>query len=82
MKTKIKNLSNLEISCENKADKNHVSVSEASVLAKCVREQEMTKLKKKYGDELGSGYCSDPLNCRYLEKQAHKHKDAGIFRKN
>jgi len=81
LKTRIKNLSNLEISCEHKADKNHVPVSAASVLAKCVREKEMAKLKKKYGDGIGSGYCSDPLTCRFLEKHAHKHKDDGIFRK-
>ena len=30
LKTKIKNLSNLEISCEHKADENHIAVSAAS----------------------------------------------------
>ena len=81
LKTKIKNLSNLEISCEHKADKNHISVSAASILAKDVREKEITKLKKIYGDELGSGYTSDPLTIRFLEKYAQKHADKGIFRK-
>ena len=81
VKTKIKNLSNLEISCEHKADKNHVSVSAASILAKCVREREIDKLKKVFGEEIGSGYPSDPLTCRYLEKNAIKQKDSGIFRK-
>ena len=81
LKTKIKNLSTLEISCEHKADKNHVSVSAASILAKCVREKEVEKLKEKYGVEIGSGYCSDPLTIRFLEKYADKHKDKGIFRK-
>lgn len=81
LKTKIKNLSNLEISCEHKADKNHVSVSAASVLAKCVREKEMDKLKEKYGSKIGSGYTSDPATIRFLAKHARKHKDKGIFRK-
>lgn len=81
LKTKVKNLSNLEISCEHKADKNHISVSAASILAKSVREKEMLRLKEKFGDEIGSGYCSDPLTIKYLEKNAHKHKDSGIFRK-
>lgn len=81
LKTKIKNLSNLEISCEHKADKNHVSVSAASILAKCVREKEMNKLKEKYGDGIGSGYCSDPLTCEFLSKYAQKYQDQGIFRK-
>ena len=50
LKTKIKNLSNLEISCEHKADKNHIAVSAASILAKSVREREMDKIKAKYVD--------------------------------
>ncbi|MAG78749.1 ribonuclease HII [Candidatus Pacearchaeota archaeon] len=81
LKTKIDNLSNLEISCEHKADRNHVSVSAASILAKNTREIEMSKLKKKYGKEIGSGYTSDPTTCKFLEKHAKKHKDKGIFRK-
>ena len=81
LKTKIKNLSNLEISCEHKADKNNISVGAASILAKSVREKEMDKLKKKFGNEIGSGYTSDPLTIKFLEKNAHKHKDSGIFRK-
>ena len=81
LKTKIKNLSNLEIFCEHKADKNHISVAAASILAKCTREKEMSKLKEKYGDEIGSGYTSDPLTQKFLKKHGNKHKDAGIFRK-
>jgi ribonuclease HII len=81
LKTKIKNLSNLEVHCEHKADKNHISVSAASILAKSTREKEMTKLKEIYGNGIGSGYCSDPLTCKFLETHAHKHEDTGIFRK-
>lgn len=81
LKTKIKNLSNLEVSCEHKADKNHIAVAAASILAKCTREKEMTKIKELYGDSIGSGYCSDPATKKFLEKYASKHKDKGIFRK-
>ncbi len=81
LKTKIDNLSNLEIHCEHKADVNHVSVSAASILAKCIRETEMGKLKEKYGNEIGSGYCSDPLTIRFLEKHSKAYGDDGIFRK-
>jgi ribonuclease HII len=81
LKMQIKNLSNLEISCEHKADKNHISVSAASILAKSVREQEMDKLKSKYGSEIGSGYSSDPLTTRFIEKYILKYNDHGIFRK-
>ena len=82
LKTKIDDLSNLEIVCEHKADKNHLCVSAASILAKCKREEEMKKLKEKYGEGIGSGYTSDPLTRRFLEKFAHKHKNDGIFRKS
>ena len=79
--TKIDNLSNLEISCEHKADQNHVAVSAASILAKSRREEEMDKLKKKYGLEIGSGYTSDPFTIAFLQKNALKYENEGIFRK-
>ena len=81
LKTHVKNLSNLEIVCEHKADENHVVVSAASILAKCMREKEMDKLREEYGTEIGSGYTSDPLTKKFLEKYAIKYKDKGIFRK-
>ncbi len=79
--TKIDNLSNLEIVCEHKADVKYVAVSAASILAKCVRETEMDKLREQYGSEIGSGYCSDPNTKKFLEKNLKNHKDDGIFRK-
>ncbi len=82
LKRNIKNLSNLEISCEHKADRNHISVSAASILAKSVREKEMSSLKEKYGDEIGSGYTSDPLTTKFLKRYIHKYDNDGIFRKS
>jgi ribonuclease HII len=81
LKTKIENLSNLEIKCEHKADRKHVSVSAASILAKSRREKEMDKLKAKYGDEIGSGYPSDPDTIKFLQKNIKKFENDGIFRK-
>lgn len=81
LKTKIENLSNLEVVCEHKADKNHISVSAASILAKSAREKEMDGLRKIYGEELGSGYTSDPSTIKFLEKNAQVHENSGIFRK-
>jgi len=81
LKTKIKNLSNLEIVCEHKADQNHIAVSAASILAKCVREKEMSLLKEKYGDEIGSGYCHDPATKKFLDDHFKKYGADGIFRK-
>ena len=82
IKTKINNLSNLKVFCEHKADANHVSVAAASILAKCVREREMDKLKKEYGEEIGSGYPSDPATIRFLYKYVDKYKNKGIFRRS
>lgn len=81
LKTKVENLSNLQVVCEHKADVNHISVSAASIIAKDVREKEMAILKEKYGHEIGSGYASDPNTMRFLEKHATKFKDEGLFRK-
>tara|TARA_Y100000310_G_scaffold326837_1_gene392285 strand:+ start:8367 stop:9047 length:681 start_codon:yes stop_codon:yes gene_type:complete len=77
----IKHPDNLKISCEHKADFNHTSVAAASILAKVTREEEISALKKKFG-ELGSGYPSDPTTKQFLEKQGRKLKDSGIFRKS
>lgn len=80
----IKHKDNLDISCEHKADANHVSVSAASILAKCAREEEVSKIKKqfeKYGNT-GSGYPSDPETKLFLKKHGKELKDSGIFRKS
>jgi ribonuclease HII len=78
----VDNLSNLEIVCEHKADRNHVSVSAASILAKEERERQMAILKEKYGDDIGSGYSSDPKTKKFLEKNIKKLDNHGIFRKS
>jgi len=74
---------NLDISCEHKADFNHPVVSAASILAKCEREEEVEKIKKKYKEygNTGSGYPSDPATKEFLQKHGKKLKDSGIFRK-
>ncbi len=81
VKMKIPTLHNLEILCEHKADVNHVAVSAASILAKSRREEEMDKLKKIYGEEIGSGYTSDPNTQKFIQKYCIKHAESGIFRK-
>jgi ribonuclease HII len=82
LKRNVQDLSNLEISCEHKADRNHISVSAASILAKSVREKEMDSLREKYGYEIGSGYSSDPLTTKFLQKNIKKYDGDGIFRKS
>lgn len=72
---------NLSISCEHKADLNHVSVSAASILAKVAREEEVEEIKKKYGD-FGSGYPSDDKAIKFLKENGVKLRNSGIFRKS
>ena len=81
LRLQIENLSNLEVVCEHEADRNHAAVSAASILAKSEREREMARLKKIYGEEIGSGYSSDPQTKKFLEKNVKNHNNKGIFRK-
>jgi len=80
----IEHKENLVVSCEHRADANHVSVSAASILAKVTREEEIKKLKKqfeKYGNT-GSGYPSDPATIEFLKKHGKELKSSGLFRKS
>ncbi|EFD92304.1 MAG: Ribonuclease HII [Candidatus Parvarchaeum acidophilus ARMAN-5_'5-way FS'] len=55
------------IIAENYADRNHVEVSAASILAKSEREREVDKIKKIFGYDFGSGYPSDPKTVEFLK---------------
>ena len=77
----VKNKSNLLFVCEHKADVNHVDVAAASILAKVAREEEVAKLKKKYGN-IGSGYPADPVTKDFLRKHGNKLRNSGLFRKS
>jgi len=81
LKSFVQHKDNLDILCEHKADVNHVSVGAASILAKVQREEEVSKIKKEYG-EIGSGYPSDPMTKEFLAKRGKELKDSGIFRKS
>ncbi|AAL81905.1 ribonuclease HII [Pyrococcus furiosus DSM 3638] len=61
-----------KIIAEHKADAKYPVVSAASILAKVVRDEEIEKLKKQYGD-FGSGYPSDPKTKKWLEEYYKKH---------
>lgn len=71
----------LTILCEHKADANHPSVSAASILAKCAREEAMHAIHKEYG-ATGSGYPADPITKAFLLKSGAKYANSGIFRKS
>ena len=56
---------NVKICALHDADKKIPIVSAASIIAKCIRENEIKKLKRIYGD-FGSGYPSDRKTIEYL----------------
>ena len=62
---------------ENKADLNYIEVGAASILAKVTRDNEIEKLKKKYG-EMGPGYPSNPVTQAFLKENWEKYPE--IFR--
>jgi ribonuclease HII len=70
----------IELVVEHKADVNYVSCSAASIVAKCVREEEVKKIEKLVGRSIGSGYPSNPICQRFIRENWNKYP--GIFRKS
>jgi ribonuclease HII len=73
-------LNNKEIKLivEHKADAIYPVCSAASILAKVERENQVDKLKEKYGNT-GSGYPADPNTKAFIKDNWNKHPE--IFRK-
>ncbi len=69
----------IKIICEHKADQNHIIVSAASVIAKVSRDNEIEKIKKEFGIDIGSGYMSDPKTQEFLKNNFDKYD---FFRKS
>jgi len=72
----------IELFCEHKADVNHLSCSAASIIAKTTRDNEVEKIKQEIGIDFGSGYCSDPLTCKFLQEHSKQFEEKGIIRKS
>jgi ribonuclease HII len=62
----------VEIVSEHKADEKYPIVAAASIIAKVVRDKEVEKLKKAYGD-FGSGYASDEKTREFLKDYLEKN---------
>ena len=63
---------------EHKADIKYPTCSAASILAKVRREEEMKKIKEKYGDT-GPGYPANPVTKKFVAENFEKYPE--IFRK-
>ena len=78
VKVKLKD-SKIKIVGEHKADLNHVIVGAASILAKVTRDRLIEEIKRKIGQNFGSGYPSDPRTVSFLKLNWKTHAD--LFRK-
>jgi len=71
----------VDIIAENYADRNHVLVSAASIIAKVERDKIIEEYQKVYGD-FGSGYPSDRKTIDFLLTYLDEDKELpGIVRK-
>jgi ribonuclease HII len=73
------NNKDIKLIVEHKADVNYPVCSAASIIAKVKREEEMDKIKEKYGDT-GPGYPANPITQKFIKEYWDKHPE--IFRKS
>jgi ribonuclease HII len=76
---KLVNKKGIKYIVEHKADVNYPVCSAASIIAKVKREEEMDKIKKKYGDT-GPGYPANAITQKFIKENWNKHPE--IFRKS
>jgi ribonuclease HII len=63
---------------EHKADRAYPVVGAASIVAKVIRDREVKRLRKQYGN-FGSGYPADPVTRAYLEHYIQIHHTPPLF---
>ena len=73
-----KGISVKKIVAENFADKNHIEVAAASIMAKVHRDSEIKKLHRKHGF-FGTGYPSDERTIRFLKNWIKRNKEFPDF---
>lgn len=76
LKALLKN-KNIELIVEHKADVKYPTCSAASIIAKVRREEEMDKIKQRYGNT-GPGYSSNLITQKFIKENWEKHPE--IFR--
>ncbi len=69
----------MEVVAEHRADKNHLVVAAASILAKVTRDRSVREIEKSLGLKIGSGYSSDPATVKFLENWVKEHGDLPPF---
>jgi ribonuclease HII len=58
----------VEIIARHRADETEPVVGAASIVAKVRRDRAMQGLRRRFGEELGSGYPSDPVTRRFVDR--------------
>jgi ribonuclease HII len=58
----------VDLISEHKADDTYPVVSAASILAKLTRDEEMARISSEVGENVGSGYTSDPVTMAFIER--------------
>lgn len=70
----------IELVVEHKADSKFLIVGAASIIAKCVREDNVKAIEHMTGQSIGTGYPSNPICQKFLKENIDKYPD--IFRKS
>ncbi len=66
---------NPQMVCEHKADDHYPIVSAASIIAKTNRDRIVSEMQTEIGQEIGSGYASDPITRTFLQKWIKENGD-------
>ncbi|MBO6084434.1 MAG: ribonuclease HII, partial [Candidatus Methanomethylophilaceae archaeon] len=61
-------LNNTAVTARHKADDTYPVVSAASILAKVTRDRLIAEISEEFGENIGSGYPSDPVTIAFIEK--------------
>ncbi|ABK14570.1 MAG: ribonuclease HII [Methanothrix sp.] len=69
----------IDILAEHNADRKHIVVAAASIIAKVARDRSIRDLEAALGRPLGSGYPSDPATVRFLKEWIEENGDLPSF---
>lgn len=61
-------IDNTPVTARHKADDTYPVVSAASILAKVTRDRLIAEISEEFGENIGSGYPSDPVTIAFIEK--------------
>jgi len=65
-----------KVVAEHKADDKYPVVSAASIIAKVTRDSMLKEIAKEFGEDIGSGYPSDPVTVGFIAKWIKENGNA------